>query len=33
MIAAFKKESGSDKEKWFYFEYLMDGGELKLVPR
>jgi beta-lactamase superfamily II metal-dependent hydrolase len=33
MIAAFKKESGSDTDKWFYFEYLMDNDELKLAPR
>jgi len=33
MIAAFKKESGSDTDKWFYFEYRMDNGELKLAPR
>jgi beta-lactamase superfamily II metal-dependent hydrolase len=32
LIAAFKKESGSDLEKWFYFEYAIDqAGELQLV--
>lgn len=31
LIAAFKIETGSDKKKWFYFGYELDGDELKLV--
>ena len=30
-ITAFKIESGSDLEKWFYFEYEIEGDELVLV--
>jgi beta-lactamase superfamily II metal-dependent hydrolase len=33
LIAAFKKETASDSDKWFYFEYRMTGGELVLVRR
>jgi beta-lactamase superfamily II metal-dependent hydrolase len=32
LITAFKKETGSDLDKWFYFEYAFDSaGELQLV--
>ncbi len=33
LIAAFKKETGSATDKWFYFEYRIVDGELLLVPR
>ena len=33
LIAAFKKETASETDKWFYFEYRMTGGELVLVRR
>lgn len=28
LIAAFKKESGSSTDKWFYFEYVLRDGKL-----
>jgi hypothetical protein len=33
LIAAFKKESRSDTDKWFYFEYRVADGKLLLEPR
>ena len=33
LIAAFKKESASETDKWFYFEYRLADGKLLLVPR
>jgi len=33
LITAFKNEIGSDKKKWFYFEYRLTNGELELVKR
>ncbi|MCB8980790.1 MAG: hypothetical protein H6657_25550 [Ardenticatenaceae bacterium] len=34
LIAAFKKESASETEKWFYFEYMLDNnGILTLISR
>lgn len=33
LIAAFKKESKSATDKWFYFQYRLTNGELELVPR
>ena len=33
LIAAFKKESRSDTDKWFYFEYDVADGKLLLKPR
>lgn len=33
LITAFKKESRSDTDKWFYFEYRIADGNLLLVPR
>lgn len=31
LIAAFKKESDSDTDKWFYFEYAVEDGRLIMV--
>lgn len=33
LIAAFKKETASETDRWFYFEYRMTNGELVLVRR
>lgn len=33
LIAAFKKETESETDRWFYFEYRMAGDELVLVKR
>ena len=33
LVAAFKKESASETDKWFYFQYRVADGKLLLVPR
>lgn len=33
LITAFKKETGADKDKWFWFEYVLVGDTLLLEPR
>ena len=33
MIAAFKKESQSETDRWFYYEYKIVNGRLILIPR
>lgn len=33
LITAFKKEQGADKDKWFWFEYVLVGDTLLLEPR
>lgn len=33
LITAFKKETASDTDKWFYFEYRVTDGNLLLVER
>ena len=33
LITAFKKETGSEKNKWFYFEYQFKAGALDLVKK
>lgn len=33
LICAFKKESGSSTDKWFWFEYMVAAETLLLIPR
>lgn len=33
LITAFRKETGSETDKWFYFEYRIADGKLLLEPR